>query len=87
MSIATSYEQVTYNGPDGAQMGKAGTEKIAFYGRTPATIQTKPTALGTVVFSAAFTGMWAFSSSTVARAAIARIDSLGTKLANLGLFS
>lgn len=30
-----TYEQVTYNGPDGAQIGKAATEKIGFYGSTP----------------------------------------------------
>jgi hypothetical protein len=35
MTIATSYEQVTYNSPDGAQMGSGATEKIAFYGSTP----------------------------------------------------
>lgn len=35
MAIPTSFEQVTYNGPDGAQMGKGVTEKIAFYGSTP----------------------------------------------------
>ncbi len=35
MTIATSYEQVTYNSPDGAQVGKAATEKIGFYGKTP----------------------------------------------------
>lgn len=30
-----SYEQVTYNSPDGALMGKDATEKIGFYGTTP----------------------------------------------------
>lgn len=30
-----SYEQVTYNGPDGAQIGKSATEKIGFYGAVP----------------------------------------------------
>jgi hypothetical protein len=35
MTIATSYEQVTYNSSDGAQFGSASTEKIAFYGATP----------------------------------------------------
>lgn len=30
-----TYEQVTYNSPDGAQIGKASTEKIGFYGATP----------------------------------------------------
>ena len=29
------YEQVTYNGPDGAIIGKSATEKIGFYGTTP----------------------------------------------------
>lgn len=28
-------EQVTYNAPDGATMGKSTTEKISFYGVTP----------------------------------------------------
>jgi hypothetical protein len=35
MTIATSYEQVTYNSPDGAQIGVSATEKVAFYGATP----------------------------------------------------
>ena len=30
-----TYEQLTYGSPDGAQMGKSATEKIAFYGKTP----------------------------------------------------
>ena len=29
------YEQVTYNSPDGAIIGKGATEKIGFYGTTP----------------------------------------------------
>jgi hypothetical protein len=35
MAIPTSYEQVTYNSPDGAQIGSAATEKVAFYGAAP----------------------------------------------------
>ena len=35
MTIATSFEQVTNNSPDGAQMGKSSLEKNAFYGATP----------------------------------------------------
>lgn len=30
-----SYEQLTYNSPDGAQLGKGSTEKVAFYGGVP----------------------------------------------------
>jgi|GEM_PF-6299565 len=30
-----SYEQVTYNSPDGAQIGQSASEKVAFYGAVP----------------------------------------------------
>jgi hypothetical protein len=30
-----SYEQVTYNSPDGAIIGQSASEKIAFYGNVP----------------------------------------------------
>ena len=33
--MATSVEQVTYNAPDGATMGKSTTELISFYGTAP----------------------------------------------------
>ena len=35
MTIPTSFEQVTSNSPDGAQMGRSASEKNAFYGSTP----------------------------------------------------
>ncbi len=36
MTQPTEFEQVTYNSPDGAQMGRTSTDAIAFYGNTPA---------------------------------------------------
>jgi hypothetical protein len=30
-----TYEQVTYNSPDGAQIGQSASEKVAFYGGVP----------------------------------------------------
>lgn len=30
-----TYEQVTYNSPDGAQIGSGAAEKVAFYGAVP----------------------------------------------------
>jgi hypothetical protein len=48
---AQDYEQVTYNGPTGAQLGASASEKIGFYGATPVvqgaavtTLATTPTA-------------------------------------------
>lgn len=35
MTIPTSYEQVTHNSPDGAQVGKSATEKVGLWGATP----------------------------------------------------
>lgn len=32
---AQDYEQVTYNGPAGAQIGQSASEKIGFYGAVP----------------------------------------------------
>lgn len=50
MAQPTEYEQVTYNAPDGAQMGRTSTEKISFYGATPA---SRPVISGIVSTSAA----------------------------------
>lgn len=46
---AQDYEQVTYSGPDGAQVGKASTEKVGFWGVTPVTLGTTIAAVGTTV--------------------------------------
>lgn len=32
---AQDYEQVTYNGPAGAQIGSSASEKVGFFGATP----------------------------------------------------
>lgn len=39
MTIATSYESVGYNGPDGIQIGSASTIKVGFYGKIPVVIR------------------------------------------------
>ena len=35
MAQPTEYEQLSYNGPDGAQFGRAATDPISFYGAVP----------------------------------------------------
>ena len=35
MAIPVSFEQVTHNGPDGAQIGQGTDEKVAAFGSTP----------------------------------------------------
>lgn len=53
---AQDYEQVTYNGPAGAQIGQSATEKIGFYGATPVVQRATDTTHTTtnVVTSASF---------------------------------
>lgn len=63
---AQDYEQVTYNSPDGAQVGAATTEKVGFWGATPIT-QRAAAALSTVaalsVTAAISTGGAGFTTS------------------------
>lgn len=35
MTQPTEFEQVSYNSPDGAQFGKAASDKAGFFGATP----------------------------------------------------
>jgi len=51
-----TYEQVTYNSPDGAQIGDSASEKIGFYGATPVVQRATATTHTTtnVVTSASF---------------------------------
>ncbi len=97
MTIATSFEQVTHNSPDGAQMGKGTGEKIAFFGTTPVAQQasasqaaitgTVGAALGTTTPTKTTT-TYGFTTSTQAVAITTRVNQLvvdsaaGTILAN-----
>lgn len=53
---AQDYEQVTYNGPAGAQIGSSASDKIGFYGATPVVQRATATTHTTtnVVTSASF---------------------------------
>jgi hypothetical protein len=85
MTIATSYEQVTYNSPDGAQMGKATTEKIAFYGVTPI-VQPSGAAQATLTtFSPMQTSPFGWSTSAEMLTTLAAIVEIQNVLRNLGL--
>ena len=72
MAQPTEYEQVTYNSPDGAQVGDASTEKVGFFGATPV-IQQAITAVGTTT-----------ATTTLNET---KIDRLYTALITLGLIN
>jgi hypothetical protein len=49
---AQDYEQVTYNGVSGAQVGSSATEKVGFFGATPV-VQAAITAVATATATTA----------------------------------
>lgn len=92
MSQPTEYEQASYNAPDGAQFGRATTEKIAFYGSTPivqptssslalvSTISSQSTSSGTGVG-------WSFASKIEFENAVTTISNVAFAMRQLGLMA
>lgn len=78
MAIATSYENVTYNSPDGALIGASASEKIGFYGTTPVVQRATATTHTTtnVVTSASFGTLQ-----------VAQVQEIMNTLASLGLWA
>lgn len=82
-------------GPDGTVIGKTTSHLIGFYGNTPVVQPSGASqaavtlgvgaALATTTLSEAATGMWAFSSSTVAQTWRTRINSLRTDVIAVNL--
>jgi hypothetical protein len=87
-----SMEQQIGNGnPDGIVIGQVAADLVGFYGTTPAAqvAATALTALATTTLTEAKTGIWGFSSSTVAQTWRARINQLVVDigvLKTMGLF-
>lgn len=76
--MATSVEQVTYNSPDGATMGKSASEKISFYGATP--VVQRATA-------ATHTTTNVVTSASYGTLQVAQMQEVMNTLAGLGLWA
>lgn len=64
MAQPLEYEQVTYNSPDGAQIGKTSTDLVAFWGGTPAVKNwASVNNISTTAF-ASTAGIYGFATST-----------------------
>jgi len=80
----TEYEQVTYNSPGGAQMGKASNEAIAFYGQTPTSRGWALTNISTTAFIST-SGFYGFSTSTKGLQVTAALSTIIVALKALGI--
>lgn len=79
-----SYEQVTYNSPDGAQIGQSATEKIAFYGEVPV-VQAAAITSVTTTSATSTTNAYGFTTAAQADAIVASLNAVITALANIGI--
>lgn len=79
------YQIVTDGRPDGALIGLTSSEKLAFYGGTPATRPTAPTAVETTVAISTTTTKWGYSTSTQANAIVTAVNTLIGIVTTLGL--
>lgn len=86
------YEQVTYNAPDGAQMGKTSSDLIGFYGATPIARATNPTpgAASTYIDigqSTATASTYGLNSNAAVTSLIYQVSTITVCLRNLGLIT
>jgi uncharacterized membrane protein len=77
MSQPLEYEQAFYNAPDGGQVGKTSTDKIAFLGATPTAVSTIVVA-GTSTAPVSTSGIYGFTQ-TQAQSIIAAVLELQRK--------
>lgn len=80
-----TYESVTYNSPDGAQIGLSASEKVAFHGSTPVDQYAAITDLSINALSVS--GVIGFTSSASFSVAITAINSVLAALREKGLIA
>ena len=91
MAQPLEYEQVTYNSPDGAQMGRTSTDSIAFYGATPVarpqTVSTND--VSTVSSTSASSGkvIWGFESQVELTNMQIAVSTMQRTMKQLGLLA
>jgi hypothetical protein len=87
MSQPLEYEQVSYNAPDGAQLGKTSTEKLAFWGQTPVARGTSTVAnISTTAFIST-AGVYGFATSTEGLQVTAALSTIIVQLKACGLMA
>lgn len=81
---AQDYEQVTYNGPAGAQVGKSASEKVGFFGVTPI-VQPSGSGGTALTLTTSLQSGFGFTTSAAFNAFIAQIEEIRATLVDLGL--
>lgn len=89
MAQPLEYEQVTYNGGDGAQMGRTTADLISFYGATPTARTSNPTpgAASTYTTTTNTTAVFGFDSLAGVTSLVYQVSTITVCLRNLGLIT
>ena len=83
MATITSVEQVTYNAPDGATMGRNTSELISFYGVTPVAQYASVPAASTYIVSTSV--IHGFDSADAVTSLVRQLSTVVVALKALGL--
>lgn len=84
---AQDYEQVTYNGPSGAQIGQSSTEKVAFWGATPVVRRSGSAQAALTLTTVSATKGRGFNTSAAFNAMIAQVNEIRATLVAYGLWA
>ena len=82
------YEQISYNAPDGCQIGRAATEKVAFYGSTPV-IQygTAVGAASTFITTTNTTAVFGLDTAAAMSTLVFQVSTINAALKSYGLIT
>ena len=82
------YEQLSYNAPDGAQFGRAASDKVGFYGATPV-IQygTAVGAASTFIITTNTTATFGLDSSAAVSTLVFQVSTINQALRGYGLIT
>ena len=83
---AQDYEQVTYNSPDGAMIGSSATEKVAFFGITPAAQRAAAAQASFTITIGTSQTSWGFASSDQFNAFVAQLREIQATLTAMGIW-
>ncbi len=81
------YEQAGYNSPDGLQVGRLSTDKVAFFGTAPVVKLTTAVANISTTASVSTAGVYGFSTSTETLQVTAALSTVVVALKAYGLIN
>lgn len=81
-----TYERLDYGSEDGCQIGGAATDKIGFFGTTPADQRAASSQAALTLTTVTATSPYGLATATGMSALVAQVEEIRATLAELGLF-